>query len=423
LNQERSAPAQELNLAGILNILWRRRLIVIGLPALGLLVGLGYGIFGTRRWEATVTIRPGITAFGPDGGPVREWRLKDITRWYDQKLYRKELVRRLGLPAKARPVIRAEFIAQGLQNLAGGDLITLWTTATSPDLAAAILDTSVAIFSQYAEVDTISSNLKLTRDGLLIQIRNLEIQLDAVEKDLAALDLRLQSALAESLHVVAENKQLGLDLDKLVRQEAYYERRLQDLKDLKPTLAEDLAQLDVAVRRLAAGEVESVDPQEIPSWVRRDAVLDGGNVLEALSGAKLQVQNALAANQALQDSLALAAEVSRLERARLEIEREAAIRSKVQDVRRKIGDLHLERDYDLPAKRLALQNSIEERRVKLGTIAPLQRVGATVTSDDPVRPRTLRAIVILVFLGAAGGLALGVTWDYLAAHRREIFRT
>ena len=36
---------QVFDLASILNILWRRRLIVLGLPALGLIVGLAYGVF------------------------------------------------------------------------------------------------------------------------------------------------------------------------------------------------------------------------------------------------------------------------------------------------------------------------------------------------------------------------------------------
>ena len=117
-----SATDQEFNLALVLNILWRRRLIVLGLPALGLLLGILYGIFGTRRWEATLTIRPGITAFDPSGGPHRQWQLKDITRWYEKQMFRRELVDRLDLGEGARPVIRAEFIAQGLQNLQGPPL-------------------------------------------------------------------------------------------------------------------------------------------------------------------------------------------------------------------------------------------------------------------------------------------------------------
>jgi hypothetical protein len=423
LTRETATSDLDINLASILNILWRRRLIVIGLPALGLLVGVLYGIFGTRRWEATATIRPGITAFSPDGGAWRQWQLKDITRWYEKQLYRQELVERLGLPAGSRPVIRAEFIAQGLQNLQGGDVITLWTTATSPELAAAILDSSMAVFADYAEADTISSQLKLTRDGLQLQIQGLETQLLAVDKQEAAIGLRLESARAESMLVVAENQELALEVDKLDGRIAYFEHRLVDLAEEEPRLLADLTQLDHALRRVSSGEAEEMDDEELPSWVRRDAVLDGGDVLEALATAKLSVQEALADNRAWYDSLSWAAELSRLKKAQLEIQREVSIRAKIREVEGVIGDLVLERDYDLPSQRRDFETQITERLVKLGTIAPLQRVGDTVTSDDPVRPRPLRAILILVFLGIAGGLVLAFVWDYVAAHRQEIFRS
>ena len=122
----------EFNLATILNIIWRRRLIVLGLPVLGLVVGMLYGSFGTKRWSATATVRPGITSYSPEGFPVRQWQMKDITTWYDNQLYGQELNARLGLPPEFRTAIRADFIATGLTNLAGGEVVTLWTTGTSP---------------------------------------------------------------------------------------------------------------------------------------------------------------------------------------------------------------------------------------------------------------------------------------------------
>ncbi len=423
MNQDTSTTDQEFNLAAILNILWRRRLIVLGLPALGLLVGVLYGILGTRRWEATLTIRPGITAFSPDGGAHRQWQLKDITRWYEKQMYRHDLVDRLQLGDGARPVIAAEFIAQGLQNLQGGDVITLWTTGTSPELAAAMLDTSVVLFNLYAEADSVSSQLKLTRDGLQLQILGLETQLLSVDKQDATITLRLMQARAESLMVVAEDLDMALELDKLTGKIEFCNRRILDLQVEEPLLQQDLTQLDHTMRRLAAGNMDDTGEEDVPSWARRDAVLDSGDVLNTLVLAKLELQQALARNRSLNDSLTYTAEMARLDQAKLEIQREVTIRSKIRDAEGKIGDLLLERDFDVPAQRRDLRNQIAERTVKLGTIAPLQRVGDTMISDKPVRPRTLRAIIILLFLGGAGGLVLGFAWDYVATHRREIFRS
>lgn len=411
---------QVFDLASILNILWRRRVIVLALPLLGLLTGALYGIFGTRRWEAYATIRPGITAFDPSGGPVRQWQLKDIQRWYEQELYRKGLIEKLHLDRDARPVIRAEFIAQGLTNLSGGEVITLWTTATSPELAAAILDTSLVLFNAYAEADSVSSQLKLTRDGLIIRTRELENQLLGVEKKEAGLQLRLEAARAESTMIEGKIRELGVDLSALQRREAYCRGRVEDLASRRPALVADLATLDRTIERVAAGAV--LDTTTIPGWVRRDAVLDGGDILEGLTGAKLEVSQALAANQALSDSLLYEADTAALKADKLKIQQDASIQAQLRDVERKLGDLRLERRLDIPSQRRDLELQAAAVQSKLSLLSPLQRVGQTVVSDKPVRPRTLRAILILVALGLIGGTVLAFSVDYLMTHRQRIFR-
>ncbi len=411
---------QVIDLAAVLNILWRRRVLVLALPLLGLVAGALYGIFGTRRWEAYATIRPGITAYDPSGGPVRQWQLKDITRWYEQELYRKPLVTRLGLPSDAHPMIKAEFIAQGLTNLSGGEVITLWTTATSPELAAAILDTSLAVFDEYAEADSVSSQIKMTRDGLEFQVRKIANKVLAIDKSQESLGQRLQAARAESVMVAGKTRELGIDLDLLRRKEDYCRGRITTLAEQRPRLEADLAQLDQVVRKVAAGAV--LDTMAIPAWVRRDAVLDGGDILEGLARARLEIRSALAHNRAVSDSLGYAADQAAMEHSRLELKQVAAIKAQLREVQQKINDLVLEGKFDLPSQRkdLALQKDISLS--KLSLLSPLQQVGNTIVSDKPVRPRPLRAILILVFLGLVGGCVLGFAWDYIALNRERIFR-
>ena len=388
---------QVFDLASLLNILWRRRLLVLGLPALGLLVGLAYGIFGTRRWDAIATIRPGITAYDPAGGPVRQWQLKDVTRWYDQGLYRQELLKKLDMNPDSRPVIRTEFIAQGLTNLQGGEVITLWTTGTSPDLAAALIDTSLTVFNDYAESDTVSSQLKLTRDGLELQILELKNRRLAVDQQEAVLDLRIAAARAESLVVANRLEEMALDLKMLDFKFEYCTGRVADLRAEEPILLNDLESLAAALGR--------------------------GEGLEDLAQARLDVRRALARNRALTDSLAYEGELVLLERVRWEFKRAAQIKAELGEVERKLGELHLESDIDITSRRNDLALQIDARQRKLGLLAPLQRVGQTLVSNKPVRPRTLRATSILVFLGIMGGLVLAFGWDFVSANRRKIFRS
>ena len=419
---EKSGNNIEFNLASILNILWRRRLVVLGLPLLGLIVGLLYGAFGTKRWSATATVRPGITAYSPDGGPFRQWQLKDITTWYDKMFYRQDLNSRLGLPRDFRPVIRTEFIATGLTNLAGGEVVTLWTTATSPELAAAMIDTSIVLFKEYAEADTVSSEIKLTRDGIKLQIEVLETRLQGVEREKAALNLKLQSARADSLVVAVLDQEMGIEMDKLARRQEYYQERLKSLAEARPQVAAQLGQVEQILDRVAGGSQDSVDPQEVPGWARRDAVLDGGDVMGGLADIKIKLVNRLDRNAALQDSFRYENQLAALDFGKLEVSRQATVQSKLREIERRIGDLELERDFTVPIKRQEIRNDIKSRMVQMNNLTPLQRVGSTIVSDKPVRPRGLRATLILVFLGVVGGVVLGFVWDYVWTNRRDIFR-
>ncbi|MGD9546305.1 MAG: Wzz/FepE/Etk N-terminal domain-containing protein [Candidatus Krumholzibacteriia bacterium] len=412
---------QTVDLAGILNILWRRRWLVLLPPLLGLAAGLLYGKFGTKRWEAYATIRPGITAYDPSGGPVRQWQLKDITRWYEQELYRKDLVARLGLPESERPVITAEFIAQGLTNLQGGEVITLWTTATSPALAASLLDSSITLFNAYAESDSVSSQIKLTRDGLRLNILELENQLLEIDRLEGNLELRFQAARAESLMVAEQAREIGFDIEYQKRQKSYYLDRAGNEEGSASGYEAELDRLDGVMAQVASSDPGSRD--EVPGWVRRDAVLDGGDVLQSLAQARVDLMQALGDARAAADSMALEADLADIRVGRLELKRRVTVAAKVREVEEKMGQAYLEKTIGIPAQRRGVELEISARKSKLSLLSPLQKVGGTVVSDKPVRPRPLRAILILVVLGGFGGFVLAFVWDYLARNRSRIFQS
>ncbi len=411
----------DISLASLLNVLWRRRWLVLLPPLLGLLVGILYGLFGTRRWEALATIRPGITAFSPEGGGFRQWQLKDITKFYENMLYRQDLVDRLGLPPNARPVIKAEFVAQGLQNLQGGDVVTLSTTGTSPALAAAILDTGIVLFEEFAEADSISSEIRLTRDGLQIQIAQKRAQLAALEAEALNLGLKIAAAVADSGKIETEAREIELEIARGDAETARHRNHLEILRDQEPRLAADLADLTAALTTVASAGSEGVPEGEVPGWVKRNAVLDRGDLLQTIVTGKIAVEKALWDNRELQQESEAEILNLQFERQRLELQRQTTIAARRTAAMQQIGNLRLERVYQIPVKRQEIAADIREREVKLSTLAPLQRVGRTMVSSKPVRPRPLRATLILVFLGGIGGLALGLGWDYVDRNRREIF--
>jgi hypothetical protein len=416
-----ATPVSDISLASLLNVLWRRRWLVVLPPLLGLAVGILYGVFGTRRWEALATIRPGITAFSPEGGGFRQWQLKDITKFYENMLYRHDLVERLHLPPNARPVIKAEFVAQGLQNLQGGDVVTLSTTATSPALAMALLDTGISLFEEFAEADSVSSELRLTRDGLRIQMAQKRAQLTALESEGLNIALKIAAAVADSAKIETEAREIELNIAHNDAESARLKNQLAILREQEPRLASDLTDLTKALATVDGAGGESLPAGEVPGWVKRNAVLDRGDLLQTIVTGKIAVEKALWDNRALQQQSE--SDVLRLkyERQHLELERQTTISARRMAAMEQIGNLRLERQFQIPVRRQEIATEIREREVKLSTLAPLQRVGRTMVSNKPVRPRPLRATLILVFLGGIGGLALGLGWDYVDRNRREIF--
>lgn len=418
---EERSEGQLISLVAILNIIWRRRLLVFLPPLLGLVVGVLYGIFGTRRWSATASVRPGITSYTPEGFPIRQWQLKDITTWYDKQLYGEELNRRLGLPEEYNAVIQTEFIAAGLTNLAGGEVVTLWTTGTAPELAKAIIDTSIALFREYAEGNSYTSAIQLTREGLLLQIQTLEKHYASVDKKELKLDLELNLARADSMQASILDDEIAIDLEKMKKRMVYYQNRIEDLDRRKPDIERDLDQLNEVMATVVDNKDSPIDPESVPGWARRDAVLDGGDVLDGLGELRLRIRRKLERHATVRDSFAWELDNVQLEIDKQSLKRTSQVLTRRREIERTLGELLVTKRFVLPVERQEVRTDINSRQVQLRSLTSLQQVGKTIVSDKPVRPRGPRAIIILVFLGMIGGLILGFSWDFLSGHRRQIF--
>jgi hypothetical protein len=96
----------------------------------------------------------------------------------------------------------------------------------------------------------------------------------------------------------------------------------------------------------------------------------------------------------------------------------AAEREAVED---EIRALRVERDRELPLRQRRLEEQIASERERLDMLTPLQRVGEITVSDRPVRPRKLRATVILTVLALGLSLFLALVVDYLLRWRRVVF--
>jgi hypothetical protein len=415
-----AAHEAEISLAGILNILWRRRLFLLLPPIAGFIAGLVYGSIVTPLYNATATVRPGITAFRLDGGGDREWRLKDITRWFHGRMYRDGVAVRMGIAPEDAPPIRADFIERGLQNIQGGSVITLSCLDPDPQRAKRALDAGIDAFCEYAATDSVSNSIDLTRRGLSLQISERERQLSMLDtkrerllRDLALAEIkRQQLALDETLAEQGVEKLEGVSLR--------MKSQLEELERWKVDLARRLAGLDAAAE--GAAPTGNASSQSSALGVRPSALLSENEVFRGLATSAAEMRARLYMLSVRGDSLE-----QRISNHEIEIETYKTTRAKEKalssaEIDRAIAEIQLSLDAGIPQDRQAVQMEIRERRVQLAALTPLERIGPTLTSEGAVRPRKRRAISILSFMGLLGGFVLAFAWDYLSTNRRQIFQ-
>ncbi len=410
----------EISLASVLNILWRRRWIVIALPALGLIAGIVYGQVVTPLYKATATIRPGITAFDRNGGGRREWRLKDLTRWFESGMYRPFTAELMGRDPSDVPLVRADFIQRGLQNIQGGNVITLSVLDASPENAVDGLQTSLAAFTEYAMADTLSNSIVLTRRGLEIQIDELRRYRSVLEARVDSLNADLAVARVESLQIDDEAARLAFDITRLRDKRDVMAKRRAALQQRLNRLEENREEL--ALTRARVRERIDVDASDAPSGVRPQAVITDAEVLRGLVTSTAELDRDAATVSSVIDSLEREIGSAEREAAFLETRNRTLIAFQRAEAGRLMQDLRMARDFQVPNAIRSVQLRIREKLGQLYALSPIEKIGRVQVSDDPVRPRKKRAITILTFLGLIGGIAGAYVFDYLWSHRRRIFR-
>jgi hypothetical protein len=428
-----SVPGGETSLASLLGVLWRRRAIVVGLTAAGLVAGFVYLLIVDPLYRATASVRPGITAFTERGDPVREWKLKDVTYWFGRKMYADALRTAFGWPQRQpAPVIDAEFIPRGSQNIQGGDVITLQTLDTDPQRAARVLDGAIEAFNRFAWADTTASGLALTRAGLEVQIANLRNEKDRLLTKTERLALTIADAEQDLAGVAANRQRIDLELANIAAANRFRRSLLTVAEEQAGATVRSREDLEQALRRLtaesgrpalpadslaAALELRELAPWLLGSLRRGDAADAGSAAVSALALRRFEQHN-----RALADSLRYEIDLAQGAVTDLQLKRDVDLEKARVGAVGRIGDLRLQQQQEVAAERTTLDQAIRGKRAQLSVLSPLERIGRTQVSTRPVRPRRLRVVILLTLAGGLASLATALGWDYLAAHRDEILR-
>ena len=417
-----------LTVPGLLNIFYRGRLVIVGLTLLGLIAGVGYGVIVKPLYQATAQVRPGVVSYSPEGKPNREWALEDIANWYNSFLYWKDFKNRPPFEEmKGAPVIDAAFIPS-LNFVAGGNVITLKNLAHSPALAVRTLDMAIVAFNNQAMADSMGSSLHLTLRQGRAMMRKLRRDIELV--DAKADRINLQIAEQERQLTIVELKKQEMELDLKAREAdnvwivgAVTSAR-SDVATARARLVEAEKVLSIVVGQegngvtSGKGTTNSADPvvEVLKQTASREQAGRVGDLLLTVN----ELTQFISDQSVLADSLTTRIKANELEIEHIRLLQDVQIAKDKADVQQKISDLKITLDKDLPHERDVLRSELETEQVKVELISPLERVGTISVSDKPVRPRKLRALVILTTLAFFASLFVVLVWEYFRNNRAAI---
>lgn len=424
---EPATRADVLSVGGVLNILFRRRAVVLGATALGLCAGIAYGIVVKPLYRATAQVRPGIVAYNVEGNPIRETALEDIVGWFDKALYWRELQERPEFSyLKTAPVILAEFVPS-LNFVQGGDVITLNNLSRSRDKARDVLDQGIEAYNRQALVDSLGSSLHLTQRNARLKMERLIQDMRRIDAEQERSRLRIDEQKRELQMVGMQRRGVELDLQRLAEENAWRARAVDEFRaeaqaargrvgEAEKLLARTLQTEHDTGAGVAAGQAEGAVADVLLQTASREQAGRAGELLATVNHlSHMSINTSVRA-----DSLEAVIKANDLEMKRLRLVLEIELAKNQADIEQKIRDQGIVLEQDLPRERALLQADWQGEKTRLELASPLQRVGSIAVSEKPVRPRKLRAAAILTFLGLCGGTALALAWEYLENNRAVI---
>lgn len=393
-------PVAGFGLPQVLNIIYRGRRTVLYLTLLGVIAGVAYGIITKPLFRASAQVRPGIVSYSEQGTPVREWALKDIVRWFRTGLFWDDM--RVEAPYdqfQGPPIILAEFISSGPQYLRGGDVITLTNLSTDPLVAVDILKKSILSFNAQAAGDSSASTLMLTLGGAKVRMDKIRAEISKVEGERERANLGIGEQQTELAKLEAEIQRL----DQAIARSSFGSQWR------TAAVEKTLAEAEIARRRLA-------DAEAMLSEVEANEAAVAGDLVASVNHLGSYIYHSTARADSLRDEVAARDLVIK----DLELKKTVVIPQQMAAIRLKIDDLEIQRDVDLVGDRKALEADLQAIQVQVDMLSPLEQVGRVTVSQKPVRPRKLRALVILTFLAFMGGVFLVFLREYFLHNRKAI---
>lgn len=383
-NERRSRPAEEsyyyedeIDLAELVVVLWRRRWFMLGVIIFFVGLAVAYCFITTPRYEIAAQLRPGITGFDAKGNPVRDWTPKDIESWFARKSYLGTVTGQSGEQTSI-PIIKA-----GSNRQARIVTVSLYwpDSAQGKQMLGSIIDVLT------------STGSKGIQQRLAVSRRQIEEKIHETESELE--------------HIPIERGRLD---DQIAREKS----KIQVINTELETIKKDKAQTGGVIGRLR-GQIDTINQNNAKLMQLRQQMVTG----ESDKFALLMYSNIIQQNITY---------VTGLEQRVADLEKEfnsyrvneAEKSDEINSAQIEIKDLQIEGEQELSIKEANLQKRMHTLKAKLDALLPVEVVQSPFSSLKPVKPAKTKIVAVAFALGCFMAIVMAFLREFWIKNRERI---
>ncbi len=375
--QEQVYYDDEIDLADLLAVLYRRRIFIAVIISVFLLLAVFYCFTATKKYEVTAQIRPGITGYDNNGKKLRDVTPEAITTWFSKKVYERYLSRdkKRGTPI---PVIKAS-------SKRSSDVILLTTYYPDPAKGTNFLQNVLECFIKELNKN-LGGNIAITREMLLEHRRAIEVQIERIA--IQRLDILAQIDQKQHELKVAETELQAIAVNKQQTQAV--------IKRIK-------AQLEKVIQNTN----ELMD-------LRKNLIKETTDKFSMLMYANIFQQNISYVTTLEQRLSQLKKEINKYE------VDEAEKKMEIAQIQAEMRELGIKKDRELPIRQKSLEGKIKVLETKAAALSPLEILQSPYSSDQPARPRVKLIIALSIVIGLMLGVFGAFFREFLDKNRENI---
>jgi len=383
-NEKRSRLAEEsyyyedeIDLAELVGVLWRRKWFMLGVIFFFVGLAIVYCFIATPHYEIFAQLRPGITGFDRNGKPVRDWTPNDIQTWFAQKSYLGTLSSQLGEETSI-PIIKA-----GSNRQAKVVTVSLYwpDSAQGKQILGSAIDALTSTGSE-----GIQKRLAVSR-------REIEEEIHETESDL---------------------KYIPIERGRFDDQIAREKNKIQVIDTELEAIKKDKAQTREVIER-NRGQIDTINQNTAELIQLRQQMVTG----ESDKFALLMYSNIIQQNLTYATSLEqkIADMEKELNGYRV---KEAEKSDEILSTQIKIKDLQIEREQELSIKEANLQKKMLTVKAKLDALLPVEVVKSPFNSQKPVKPAKIKIVAVAFALGCFMAVVMAFLREFWIKNRARI---